>query len=272
MHYRRRWQLAAILLASLVLPLPAHAQFAAVEAFLRNVTDLSFYGGFSELSPSSREIHARNGRLASFGVEMLFEIGGIDRTLPAPPPPPRDTTTRFVLRRMELRRVNGIIDTLYVYEPRDPPAAPRPRTERIWTFEMGIGYGQMVGFDLREPALIMRGAVRDLPAASVYLSHEMTGVYGGVRTGFMRTQGLQVVQKSSGASADGIAESFFGGGLAGYAVEFGGVNVFLEMAYSLRHFPSLQWTGDAGVRAVVPRDLRLSGWSITTGIQIGLKD
>ncbi|MSR21945.1 MAG: hypothetical protein EXR92_00035 [Gemmatimonadetes bacterium] len=261
-------------------PTPVSAQFAAVETFLRNVTDLSFYGGVNQLTPSSDKIRADKGRLASFGVEMLFEIGGIDAPPPPAPPAPPGDGPRMLLRRIEVRRENGPPDSLFVYEPAPPPAARRG--ERIWTFEMGIGYGQIVGFELRpdpaHPNVLLRGAERDLPAASVYISYDPLGLYAGVRTGLMKVQGLQVVYSPSGASAEGTGESFLAGVLAGYSHEFGGVNLFLESAYVMRHFPSITWKGDPTIKDIkdnpaltaAPRDLQLSGLSLSTGLQISI--
>jgi hypothetical protein len=54
--------------------------------------------------------------------------------------------------------------------------------------------------------------------------------------------------------------------LVGYAVEILGFNLFAEGGYSLRHFPSVLWSGGA-LPPGIPKDLNLSGWFLGGGIQ-----
>jgi hypothetical protein len=260
----------AAFLLMLGLPVPAAAQFGAIEAFVRNVTDISFYGGLVRLAPASDRLTERGSGMPTYGVEMLFEIGSVSRPIGDAPPAGRDTA-RMELVRMEVHSSGGRADTVRFYEPRSPPPPARPTT-RVWTFEMGFGYGQVTGFDIAGSDLDMRGAVRDLPSVSVYANHEASGIYAGLRSGFMKTQGLQVVDTVDGTSVDGTAESFLVGTALGYALDTGGAAFFIETAYSMRYFPSVQWTGDAALRARVPRDLQLSGVSFTAGIQIALRN
>jgi hypothetical protein len=260
---------AAACLILLALPTPAAAQFGAIEAFARNVTDVSFYGGLVRMAPSSDHLRERGSGMPAYGVEMLFEIGAVSRPV-GDLPLVRDTV-RMELVRVEVHSGGGRADTVRFYEPRQPAAPVRP-TERIWTFEMGFGYGQVTGFDVAAGDLDMRGAIRDLPSVSVYANHEATGIFAGLRSGFMKTQGLQVVDVAEGTSVDGSAESFLVGTVLGYAIDMGGAAFFLESAYSMRYFPSVQWAGDAALRARVPRDLRLSGVSLSAGIQIALRN
>ncbi len=255
------------LVALLVRPAGAAAQFGPVEAFLRNVTDLSFYGSTGRLLPRSDQLRSDHG-LSAYGVELLFQIGTIERPIAGAEAPPRGDTARILWKGMEVRRSDGRADTIYTYDVEALPAPPVPE-RTIWTFEMGLGYGQLAGFKLRNPALDLRGSVRDLPAASLYATFEPTGTYGGLRSGYMKTQGLQLIA-DSGERFTGAADAFLVGGALGEALEIGAVALFLETSYTVRYFPSVRWEADA-LPAGAPRDLGLSLWSVSAGIQVSLR-
>jgi hypothetical protein len=207
-------------------------------------------------------------RTFSFGVELLFEIASVER----PQPDARDTvpadSARITWSRMEVVRSREGVDTIYFYDVEE--IAPRPPTKTIWTVEMGIGYGQISGFDLADPSLQLRGSVRNLPAASVYASYEPWSTYFGVRTGFMKTKGLQVFELDTGDSFSGESEAFLAAALLGYAWSIGDFWAFTETAYTVRYFPSVEWKGGA-LPAGVPTDLQLSGWSVSAGIQFPIR-
>lgn len=263
---RARVPTVAVALALLAAPSGAAAQFGPMEAFLRNVTDLSFYGATGRLLPSSRQLRSGRG-MSAYGVELLFAIGTIDRPIPGATAPPPVDSVRLAWKGREVRRSDGRVDTVDTYEvSRVPPPGPPKRT--IWTFEMGFGYGQLSGLALRDTTLDLRGAVRDLPAASLYATYEPTGTYGGLRSGYMRTQGLQLIN-DAGDRFTGSAEAFLVGAVIGQALEIGATALFLETAYTVRSFPSVQWQGS--VPAGAPRGLGLSQWSIAAGIQVSLR-
>ncbi len=244
----------------------AQAQFGPVEAFLRNVTDVSFYGATGRLLPASKQL--TDDALYAYGVELLFQIGQVQRAIPGAARPPAKDTAQLVWKGVEIRRSGGEADTVYTYDVKIvPPPGPPLRT--IWTFEMGLGYGQVVGLALRDSTLDLRGSVRDLPAASLYATFEPTGTYGGLRAGYMKTQGLQVIT-GDGARVAGSAEAFLAGAAFGQALEVGAMSLFVETAYTVRYFPSLQWQTDV-VPDGAPRDLRLNQWSIGAGIQVSLR-
>lgn len=59
----------------------------------------------------------------------------------------------------------------------------------------------------------------------------------------------------------------------GWLCELLGINVFFEAAYSVRHFPSVEWrtvSFGAPLAPNLPRELSFSGWSIGTGIQFSM--
>lgn len=249
---------AAITVIMLAAPKPAAGQLGAVEALLRNATDLSFYFNTGSLMPSSDDLDTGDWGLAGFGVELLFEVGRVRaRSTAATATVAADDAARQ-WTEMRIVRKGERVDTTYIYDERV-----------LWTFELGVGYGQVTGFRSRDAGLDLRGAVRDLPAVSLYANYEPLGAYAGLRSGFMRTQGLQVFAED-GVPVSGAAESFLAGVTLGKSLAIGSMTLFLETAYWLRHFPSVQWSTGAPLPPGTPRALTLSGWSIGTGIQFGV--
>jgi hypothetical protein len=259
----------AVLVVLVALPAPAAAQLGAIEAFARRVTDLSFYANVGGLAPRSADVKGDALDIRSFGVELFFEIGTVEEVI-GPAPAVADTATLTWTEMVVVRSEDGV-DTTYVYEV-GPPRRPSAPTRVIWTFEMGIGYGQLVGFDAAAEGLELRGQVRDLPSASLYANYDPLGFYLGLRSGFMKVQGLQLFDEE-GNPFNGSAESFLMAIMLGQAKEVLGINVFVEGAYSLRYFPSVDWRGAvSGVPLPTerPRELSFSGWSIGLGVQFGL--
>jgi hypothetical protein len=256
-------------LTILVAPDRAAAQFGALEAFARKVTDLSFYFNAGGLFSGGEDLRTDDGGLQQFGVELLFSVGSVDRV--TGPAPTQTDTARLVWTEMVVvKSDDGSEDTTYVYEVRPTPAPTAP-TEAIWYFEMGFGYGQMSGFESSDPSLDLRGTIRDLPAVSLYASYEPWGAYVGLRTGYQKLQSLQVFDEN-GVSFKGRAENFFAGALVGYAKEFAGLNLFVETAVGLRDFTSVEWSGPIGTPplATLPRALAVSAWTVGTGVQFAL--
>ncbi len=250
---------AAITTVMLAAPAPAAAQLGAVEALLRNATDLSFYFNTGGLAPGQDGIRTGDWGLNGFGLELLFEIGRVRAQPSGTAAAVASTDEPREWKEMRIVRTGSGLDTTYVYE--------EPRV--LWTFELAVGYGQTAGFEASTPGLDLRGAIRDLPAVSLYANYEPMGVYLGLRSGFMRTQALQVYA-DDGSVIPGSAESFLAGTVAGKTFGLGRLTLFLEGAYALRHFPSVQWSPDGPLAPEIPRSLTLSGWSLGTGIQFGI--
>jgi len=257
-----------LLATAVAVPRPAHAQFGALEALAGNVTDLSFFGGFGSLFPAASAM-ASGERFSSFGVELLFQIASMERPVPGATPPSQADSVRLSWTRMEIVRSEEGVDTVYFYDVKTLPP-PLPPTDTIWTVEMGIGYGQISGFDLSDPSLQLRGSVRDLPAATVYASYEPWSTYFGLRTGFMKTKSLQVFERETGTTFSGESEAFLAAALVGYAWSVGGFFAFTEAAYTVRYFPSVTWSGGP-LAPGIPTDLQLSGWSLSGGIQFPIR-
>lgn len=266
----RGYTLALMVALALILgPRPVSAQLGAIEAFARRVTDLSFYVNLGGLAPGSNEVDAKAFDLRSFGVELFFQIGTVDEVT-GPVPEVTDTATLTWTEMVVVKSENGV-DTTYLYEV-DPPAQGIAPTRTLWTFELGLGYGQLVGFDSGDETLDLHGQVRDLPSVSLYANYDPMGFYFGLRSGFMKLQGLQAFNED-GDAFTGEGESFLAALLLGQAVEVLGINVFIEGAYSVRYFPSIEWRTvafGASLAPNLPRELSFSGWSIGTGIQFGV--
>lgn len=267
----RRLARAAALagLGVIVVPAAVGAQFGPVEALAGRVSDLSFYFGTGGLTgTSSLEPNAFGVR--AFGVELLFEVAQVPSTEARRRHAAAATVTREVLDRIEVRHLDGRTDTTYHYAVRHiaPEYAP---DDIVWTMEVGIGYGQVEGFRLRDPDIELNTTVRNLPAVTMYLTYEPAGTFLGLRTGFMRTDALQAVD-SDGNVFRGRAEAFLMGALVGLAVPLPPAYLFLEGGFTLRSFPSVEWTtAPAPLAPGIPRHLDVSGWNVAVGIQFPVR-
>jgi hypothetical protein len=259
----------ALALALIGSPASVSAQFGPVEALASRVSDLSFFFGTGAITGGSA-LDANALGVRTFGVELLFEVAQIPTAEARRRRAAWPDSTRAVLERMEVRHVEGRADTIYHYSvTRVPP--PTGPDDIVWTMEVGIGYGQLEGLRLRDPELELNATLRYLPAVTVYLSYEPLGTYVGMRTGFMRTDALQVVDPS-GDVFRGRAEAFMMGGVAGYAFPLPPAYLFLEGSYTLRTFPSVEWTTTPGpLLPGIPRRLDASGWTVALGIQFPVR-
>ena len=262
-----RLVLAALI--GLLIPRPGAAQFGAVEALARNVSDLSFYysrggaGGGTTLATDF-------GGLTAFGVELLFEVATIPSAAARERHAARSPATREILRGMEIHRSSdGTVDTVYHYDVVRSSSSYGP-DDIMWTLEVGIGYGQVQGLELRDPTLELNAMIRTLPSVSLYMSYEPLGTYLGLRTGFLRTYALQV-SDAGGTVFPGSAEAFMMGGLVGYAFAINPTYLFVEAGYTARTFPSVEWKAQGPIPAGVPRELDVSGWGLAMGIQFPVR-
>jgi hypothetical protein len=252
--------LALVLLAVRVSP--AAGQFGLVESLFERVTDISFYASRGELQPRSGEVRAEHG-LRGFGVELLFQVGAVTRPVAADAGARDSVELEWKERRVTRRgEAADTVDT-YQVEP-----AESPPEEELWTFELAIGYGQLSGFSLAEEALELHGSVRELPAVTIYAAHVASSAYLGLRTGLIETHALRLYG-DEGTVMEGSGQAFQLGAALGWAPEVLGVFPFVEAAWMARSFPSLEWDTDA-LPAGAPRELRLSGWSLSAGLQVPL--
>lgn len=249
---------------------PVAAQFGAVESLASRVSDLSFYYGRGGSSAGSTLGGSTFG-LTSFGVELLFEVAQIPSAAARRERAEAEPATQRVLREVEVRYTgDGTADTVYHYDVvRSEPPAYGP-DDILWTLEVGIGYGQVQGLELSGTSLDLNAMIRTLPSITLYMSYEPWGTYLGLRTGFLRTYALQVID-GDGTVYPGKAEAFMMGGLVGYAIGLGPTYLFTEAGYTARSFPSVEWSAQEPLPAGVPRDLDVSGWGISMGLQFPVR-
>jgi hypothetical protein len=207
--------------------------------------------------------------VTSFGVELLFEVARIPSAAARERRAVAGSAERRVLQRIEVRQVEGRADTIYHYDVVRVEPAVGP-DDILWTLEVGIGYGQSEGFRLRDPELEMSAMLRNLPAVTLYLSYEPLGTYLGLRTGLMRTEALQVMD-AAGTLHRGRGEAFQMGALAGYALSLRPIYLFAEGGFTLRTFPSVEWTTPGPLPPGIPRRLDASGWTVSGGIQFPVR-
>lgn len=250
-------------LALLATPGPLSGQIGIFDALARRFSDVGFFanrGGLHGASPG-----VTGDELVNYGIEVFLQIGSVYR--PVHPAPSQGDSVSLVWTGMEVRRGGSGVDTVQTYLVR--PRLPRPPGEPIWTLEVGIGYGQLTGFGSDDPRLDLRGAVRDLPSLSLYAVYEPWDGYFGIRSGFMKTQGLQVFD-AEGTAFTGEAEGFLAGLALGRFVQVLDLSLFVEGAYTWRDFPSVRWSGAGPVPRNAPRSMGLHGWSVGAGIQFGV--
>ena len=242
-----RLPLGFVLLTLLLAPAAAPAQFGPVEALARRVSDLSFYYGRGGAATGSALDDDPLG-LTSFGVELLFEVARIPSAEARARRAGTDPGTRRVLREVEIRHgSDGRTDTIFHYDVVQSAPGYGP-DDIVWTMEVGLGYGQLQGLELGDPALDLNAMIRTLPSVTLYVTYEPLGTYLGLRTGFLRTYALQVID-DAGAIYAGSAEAFMMGGLVGYAFAVDPGFLFIEGGYTARTFPSVEWSAPTGLPA-----------------------
>jgi hypothetical protein len=248
-------------LTSIVAASPAAGQYGFLGSLGSRFSDLSFFAEVGRLDSDDEGIVGDGIRV--FGMEILFTVGTVTREV-APAPVPEDSV-RLVWRESRVERTAEGVDTVDIYDV--VPVETSPTIETVWSFELGLGYGQLTGFDAAADGIELKGAVRNLPAVSLYASYEDFGTYFGVRSGLMEFTGLQVVD-AQGESWNGSGQSFLTGVLVGQAWSVAELNFYIEGAYTVRDFPSVEWSGSPPPET--PRSIDVSGWSLGAGIQFGI--
>lgn len=152
---------------------------------------------------------------------------------------------------------------------------PEPE-ERIFDFDVGIGYGQMDGL-VADGAFDLHGSVRELPSISAYASaslNDRIAIYGGVRTGVITLTDAQLyVPDGTTTSVYTLSSTSFEFG-APLGVDFkvaGDLHVTAEVEYMRRIFNSLTTDPSTGFPSTFPRTLNLSGLSWSLGVQLPLR-
>jgi hypothetical protein len=244
-------RVAAICLLTIVSPIHASAQLPLLEGLFKKVTDVNLFGVLGRFANRPSTLagridngQPRSGGLTGLGFEVSFDVGEFS------PRTPKD--------------------------PDDP--------DNRWLVELALGYTEVQDFVSAQAGLDVRGAVRELPSASLYLNYlpvgdddkKLLGFYGGIRTGLAH---LQSFRGYVGDPSDDVTDSIYSGGgttfqfgvLAGVVAGFGRVSVFVEPGYTRRRFSSVEWVGISGtISDLLPRSLDMSTFSIAIGTQLAV--
>ena len=150
---------------------------------------------------------------------------------------------------------------------------PPDPEERVFDFDLGVGYGQMDGLGSDGP-FDLHGSVRELPSISAYVTARLsdrTAIYGGVRTGVITLEDAQMyVAEGATTSVYTLSStSFEFGAPIGVDLRIAGdLHVTVEAEYMRRIFSSLSTDPPSGFPSIFPRTLDLSGWSWSLGVQL----
>ena len=151
---------------------------------------------------------------------------------------------------------------------------PEPE-ERLFDFDLGVGYGQMDGLRADGP-FDLHGSVRELPSISAYVTARLSdraGIYGGVRTGVITLEDAQMyVAEGATTSVYTLSSTSFEFGTPlGVDLRVAGdLHITAEAEYMRRIFNSLSTDPPNGFPSIFPRTLNLSGWSWSLGLQLPL--
>ncbi len=142
--------------------------------------------------------------------------------------------------------------------------------------ELGIGAGVLQGIEAREPSLDLHASVRSFPTLSIYATLPGFAIEPYAGASF----GVAAVRGARGYDAEGReygldATTFEYGATAGLAL----ARVrgpFVEAAYRRRDFGSVDWDlSEAAADRVPegwPRELDLSGWTLSVGWRFRLRE
>jgi len=270
-----RYPMAALILL-FVSPTRGMCQIGLLEGLFKNITDVGAYatvGGFTnrpdQLAGSFEDGVKRGWGLTGVGIETSFFLGGLQ-----PVADTSDTTPPIDTVEIRSTRVDGKeTQEVLVYKRK-----PAPKDYR-WYMELGLGYSELRGFVSAVDSVDIRGAVRELPALSLYITYNNAsriGFYGGARTGLAQLQGFRAFVEKADApdqTYSASATTFQLGLVAGIIGDLGLLTVFVEPAYTHRRFPSLDWTNiDGAVDDRLARSLDLSAFTIAFGGQIEVGD
>jgi opacity protein-like surface antigen len=145
-----------------------------------------------------------------------------------------------------------------------------PDTAR-WQYELSVGYGQITGFQSRNPSLEMHGVMRLTPEVSFYVTRNIHPVspYIGIHSGLVSLSGVQVYD-SANTVYSFSANTLQLGATAGLYFPH---NIYLDVGYRYRAFQSLNWTLPQDVirlPAGWPRSLNMTALQATLGIEFDI--
>lgn len=271
---------------TLAAPFAAKAQEEMLADVFGNATQFSLF--WTQVgSPRGDFRPERRAGAGGIGFEFGVPIpGGFTRTLRAKAArssKPAGTTCQARYSRGELSQGEPCADTTIVTVKRIRSTGSTSYEEQLhiekfsWeipvlTLEISGGFSQAGAFVSRRPDNDIRVSVREIPAVSVQVNYNprlpvvgrAIGTHIGARTGIISLIGGRAFGEDASARLSG--ETFQFGPLAGIAAKVHGIIVFAEGAYMWRHFNSVDWDSETGLRNL-PRSIDFSGSTLRLGLQ-----
>ena len=273
------------------------------EKLFDNFTDFGVFIGGNRLVPKSNTLDV--GRWTkpekwplSFGAELSWQIGSITKpycVLSATPATPdkaeedcvRQTDDDGKPKPLKVRtcapdpgqikevRVDSLpgrapATVTYVYGgiKCDPP-----EEKETWVLEMGLSYIQTSIVNGKDPAIDLRGVMKEVPRISLYGTRQSSPVapYFGAFFGLSRLDDLRMLS-SADSVITGTAESVTSGLATGVVLDvMEPINVFVELNYVFASFPAIKWTNERQLRPNAPTRLNLSHYNLSIGFQLTVK-
>jgi hypothetical protein len=244
---------------------------------IKDVNSISFYiGCWSVRAPLQRDDCV--SKAADYGVDATYQITKV----PLPWSNNRTIEGGWKPARREITDHNGRKDTTDIMEPVEDSTA----MSSFLQIDVGLGYSEFSGFSAVDNSFELRGAVRELPAVSVFgtLSSDTPGSIFrkllfrvGIRSGLIQLNDVQATDPLGDGTLGvyaGTAQTFQIGGVAGVALAWKKeIYPYVEYNWERRKFASVQWAAQEQPTAPerFPRELDFSGSSVSVGLRIQLK-
>jgi hypothetical protein len=245
---------------------------------IKDVSSISFYMSCW----SARGQVQRNdcwSKAVDYGVDATYQVTKI----PLPWSANKTIEGGWKPTRKEIVDRNGRKDTTEIYEPVEDSMS----MSSFLQIDVGLGYSEFSGFSAVDNTFEIRGAVRELPAVSVFGTVSSDTEHSpfrkllirvGIRSGLIQLNDVQAIDPVGDGNGDvyfGTGQTFQLGGVAGVAVAWKKeIYPYVEYMWMRRKFQSVQWTFTDENHTVperFPRELNFSGPSLSVGIRIQLK-
>lgn len=142
-----------------------------------------------------------------------------------------------------------------------------PDTART-QFQFAVGYGQIAGFQSRNPSLDVRGVMRLAPEVSFYITRVVNDwfmPYAGVHTGIVTLTNVQAYITPGDTAASFSANTMQFGATVGLFLPY---NFFVDAGYRYRDFRALEWRLPRGVLPRNwPKAIIMNAAQVTAGYQ-----
>ena len=213
-----------------------------------------------------------------YGIEVSYQVTKV----PFPWSHNKTVAGEWKPVRKEVINKNGKPDTTTILEPGEDTTI----MSSYLLVEVAVGYSQFSGFSSVDPSFELKGAVREIPAVSIYgtfssddersaLKHFKLRM--GLRSGLIQLWDVQANDPINSTTFDtytGNAHTFQLGGVAAFAFAYKKeLYPFVEYSWMLRKFPSVQWSLPEAhtVPQRFPRELDFTGPSLAFGLRINIK-